>query len=295
MAAKDDKTKKALQAEREWRERLILTARKMQLASQSFTEDLASLRDVRPEMDRLEQALIASQNKLEGLEDRLLNEIMRRLEEKSGHAAAAEAQRELDQTRDELRTKEEEVERLSADQAELSRLQSDMETMQIKHEAKMLEVKSAHERELASLQERLRVAEIGQGEVEAKHQAELQELADHSQGRVRKLEDEILKKRRGIKALTEENIQLQIQLGQTKKELETRISEIKELETQLTGLGTSPEEDDTRAAIEAQTTADLAGEPPGALPLDDPTFDEDLLVMPQDDLLAGESFDYEEN
>ena len=288
MAARDDKTRRAPKAEREWRERLILTARKMQLASQSFTEDLASFRDVRPGMDRLEQALIASREKLDGLEDRLLNEILRRLEEKSGHAAATDAQRELDQTRDELRSREEELERLGMEQDELSSLRAAMENLQKEHEAAMVELKAAGDVELAALRDRLRTAELRQSEVEAGHQSEMRELADHMQSRVRKLEDEIQKKRRGIKALTEENIQLQIQLGSARKELEERIVEIRELETQLTGLEAGSE-DDTRAAIEAQTTAELGGEPPGALPLED----EDLLALPQDDPLAGECFDEE--
>jgi len=260
----------------------------MQLASQSFTEDLASLRDVRPGMDRLEKALIASREKLDGLEERILNEVLRRLEEKSGHAVATEAQRELDQTRGELRSREQELERLGAEQDELAALRATMETLQAEHEAAMEELKAAGEEELAALRERVRTAELRQSEVEAAQQSEMRELADHMQGRVRKLEDEIQKKRRGIKALTEENIQLQIQLGSARKELEERIDEIRELETQLTGFEAGSE-DDTRAAIEAQTTSELGVEPRSALPLGD----EELLALAQDDPLAGESFDEE--
>jgi len=261
LASSNDKSKKALQVEREWRERLILAARKMQLASQSFSEDISAIRDVRPEMDRLEQALVASQDKLEGLEDRLLAEIMRRLEEKSGHAAATDAQRELAEARDELKSQAEEVQRLAAEQDSLAQMQTVMEAMQAEHEAGTQALKEACEKELADLRDRLRTAELGHSETEAKHQGELQHFADHTQGRIRKLEDEILKKRRGIKALTEENIQLQTQLGNTRKDLEERIDEMTAL------VSDSQSEDDTRAAIEAQTSADL-GESRGPLPED---------------------------
>ena len=265
MAAKNprDLSKKALQAEREWRERLILAARKMQLASQSFSEDIASLRDVTPGMDRLEKALRDSEERLTGIEDRLLAEIMRRLEERSVHAEATEAKRELAQARNELQQREQEFERLAAGQRSVAEMQAMMESMQAEYERALATMNEAHQREMAGLKERLQKAELGATELEAKHQEEIQQFADHAQVRVRKLEDDILKKRRGIKALTEENIQLQIQLGQAKKEIEERKAEVSRLESQVHD--TEPEADDTRAAIEAQTSVDM-GEPPGALP-----------------------------
>ena len=77
--------------ENEWRRRMILAARKVQLATQTFAEDVAAIRDVRPGMERLEGALRDSHKKLERLESRLLEEVLRRIEEREHRGPATGA------------------------------------------------------------------------------------------------------------------------------------------------------------------------------------------------------------
>jgi hypothetical protein len=72
--------------------------------------------------------------------------------------------------------------------------------------------------ELAELRERLRSSELARAELEARHMGEMTQLADHAQSQVRRLEDELLKKRRGLAALTEENIQLQNALAELRQQ-----------------------------------------------------------------------------
>jgi DNA repair ATPase RecN len=76
-----------------------------------------------------------------------------------------------------------------------------------------LEARQRTEAELESCRERLRASELARVELETRHAGELSQMADHVGRQIQRLEDDLKKKKRGLSELTQQNIQLQNQLG----------------------------------------------------------------------------------
>jgi len=226
--------------ENEWRRRMILAARKVQQATQTFAEDVAAIRDVRPGVERLEKALNTSHQKLEKLEERLLEEVLRRLEER--------------ERRDPTSAKGQAEDQLTA--RRVAQLESLVETLRTEHEKALQVQRAALELELTQVREQARAAELGRTNIEAHHQTQLTEIADHAQGRIQKLETEVLKKRRGLKALTEENLQLQTELGELRRQLDVDGDIVEPGDAARLAMGRALEE--SPSALPSQSSEDKA-------------------------------------
>jgi len=88
------------------------------------------------------------------------------------------------------------------------------------HEHELQRFAQAQEKSTADLRERLRIAEMARAESEARHTTEMAQFADHTRAQITRLEADLKKKKRGLAALTEQNIQLQQQVARLTAEIE---------------------------------------------------------------------------
>lgn len=79
------------------------------------------------------------------------------------------------------------------------------------------------EGELESVRERLRASEMARVELETRHSTELAQMADHVGQQLRRVEDDLKKKKRGLAELTQQNIQLQNKLARLQAGADARL------------------------------------------------------------------------
>jgi len=75
------------------------------------------------------------------------------------------------------------------------------------------EARRQAEDEARALRDQLRASELARVELETRHASELTQMADHVQRQLKRLEDDLKKKKRGLSELTQQNIELQNQLA----------------------------------------------------------------------------------
>ncbi len=187
--------------ELEWR-RLVLAIRKVQqgqLALAQRVEDLTVRRAVPPALD-----FASMQEELRVLKTLLIRIDQLGLEqlERIGQLVAASR----------------------ADPGSAARqaeLEAELETLKNEHTCEREALRRANA-EVTALGERLRASELARVEFEAKHTSELSQIADHARHQIERLEDELKKRKRGLSALTEQNIQLQTALDELRRSAERR-------------------------------------------------------------------------
>lgn len=78
------------------------------------------------------------------------------------------------------------------------------------------------ESELGDVRERLRASELSRVEAETRHTTEMAQVADHVGRQLRRVEDDLKKKKRGLSELTQQNIALQTRLNEVQARLAAR-------------------------------------------------------------------------
>ena len=172
--------------EHEWR-RLILAVRSVQQGQILLVERIETLSALQPDTTPVLDELCDLRNALARVEQLGLDQLerVRNLAEATSSDRRAEAR---------------EVELVGALEARKEELVREREA---------LRNATTH---ITALEERLRSADLARAEADARQAKELAQVVDHARGHIERLEEDLKKKKRGLAALTEENIRLQTAL-----------------------------------------------------------------------------------